>query len=95
MPLQRIRADVLGLTPEQETQLQAEALNLTAGRTMLNRRAEAATALIVAQGSARVGVADDDATLGQGQGVLLAADEVYSLQALEESVVLLFALPDG
>ena len=62
---------------------------------MLNRRAEVATALIVAKGLVKVGMVDDDAELGAGDGVLLPGAAVYSLQGLEESLVLLFTAPGG
>ncbi len=94
MPLQRIRASSLGVEAGSESAVGAEGINLAAGRTMLNRRADAATALIVAKGLVKVGVADDDAELRSGDGVLLPAAAVYSLQGLEESLVLLFTLPD-
>ena len=61
---------------------------------MLNRQAAAPTALIVAKGLVKVGVVDDDAELLAGDGVLLPANAIYSLQGLEESLVLLFTLPD-
>ena len=54
---------------------------------------DVATALIVAKGLVKVGVTDDDVELGGGDGVLLPAAAVYSLQGLQESLVLLFTLP--
>jgi quercetin dioxygenase-like cupin family protein len=59
---------------------------------MLNRHAATASALIVIRGALRVGVSDDDAELGEGDGVLLEAATTYSLQASEESVAVVFAL---
>ena len=94
MPLQRIRAAALGIEPGAESAVDAEGVNVAEGRTMLNRRASAATALIVATGLVKVGVVDDDAELTGGEGLLLPADTIYSLQGLEESLVLLFTLPD-
>ena len=93
MPLQRIRAAALGVEAAGESALGADAINLAEGRTMLNRRADVATALIVAKGLVKIGVADDDVELGAGDGVLLPAAAVYSLQGLEESLALLFTLP--
>lgn len=92
MPLQRIRASALGIEPGAEASVDAEGLNLAQGRTMLNRTVTAPTALIVARGQVGVGVADDRDDLSQGDGVLLPAGAVYSLQAREESLVLLFVL---
>lgn len=94
MPLQRIRTASMGVEAGSESAVGAEGINLAEGRTMLNRRADAATALIVAKGLVKVGVADDDAELRSGDGVLLPAAAVYSLQGLEESLVLLFTLSD-
>ena len=91
----RIRASTLGVEPDAESHVDAEGLNLSEGRVMLNRRTASAAALIVARGRVKVGVADDDATLSQGEGVLLPAEAVYSLQAEAESLVLLFALRDA
>ena len=93
MPLHRIRVasqEAAAL----ESRLQAEGIQLDAGRTMLNRRTTGASALIVIRGVIRVGVSDDDAALAPGEGVLLPAETVYSLQAPEDVVALLFALPD-
>ena len=95
MPLRRIRASTLGVEPDAESHVDAEGLNLSEGRVMLNRRTASAAALIVARGRVKVGVADDDATLSQGEGVLLPAEAVYSLQAEAVSLVLLFALRDA
>ncbi|HJN92691.1 MAG TPA: hypothetical protein QGF05_08215 [Dehalococcoidia bacterium] len=101
MPLQRIRAASLGLEPDAATTgtaadpgVDAEGLNLAEGRTMLNRQVTSPTALIVARGRVGVGVLDDSEELGQGDGVLLPSDTVYSLQAREESLVLLFKLSE-
>jgi hypothetical protein len=94
MPLQRIRAASMGVEAGSESAVGAEGINLAAGRTMLNRRADAATALIVAKGLVKVGVADDDAELRSGDGVLLPEAAIYSLQGLKESLVLLFTLSD-
>lgn len=100
MPLQRIRAASLGIdspeaaSDETKSAVDAEALNLSEGRTMLNRRVDSPTALIVARGKVGVGVSDDREELGQGDGVLLPGDTVYSLQASEESLVLLFKLSE-
>jgi quercetin dioxygenase-like cupin family protein len=84
----------MGVEADSESAVGAEGINLAEGRTMLNRRADAATALIVAKGVVKVGVADDDAELRSGDGVLLPAAAVYSLQGLEESLVLLFTLSE-
>jgi quercetin dioxygenase-like cupin family protein len=102
MPLQRIRAASLGIDPAaaadspegDPSAVDAEGLNLSEGRTMLNRRVDSPTALIVARGKVGVGVSDDSEELGQGDGVLLPGDTVYSLQASEESLVLLFKLSE-
>ncbi len=93
MPLHRIRAASLGGADALESRLEAEGIQLDAGRTMLNRRTTGAAALIVIRGVLRVGVSDDDAALAPGEGVLLPANTVYSLQAPEDVVALLFALP--
>lgn len=95
MPLHRIRAASLGGTEALESRLEAEGIQLDAGRTMLNRRTIGASVLIVIRGVLLVGVSDDDAGLGPGEGVLLPADSVYSLQAPEDVVAVLFALPNG
>ena len=95
MPLHRIRAASLGGADALESRLEAEGIQLDAGRTMLNRRTTGAAALIVIRGVLRVGVSDDDAALAPGEGVLLPSDTVYSLQAPEDVVALLFALPPG
>lgn len=95
MPLHRIRAASLGGTEALESRLEAEGMQLDAGRTMLNRRTVGASALIVIRGVLLVGVTDDDAALGPGEGVLLPADSVYSLQAPEDVVAVLFALPES
>ena len=92
MPLQRIRASSLGAPDTKGTDLRAEGLRLAEGRVLLNRRTEAATALIVANGRVSVGVADDDALLDSGEGVLLPEGTVYSLRAEEESLLMVFAL---
>lgn len=93
MPLHRIRAASLGDTDTLQSRLEAEGIRLEAGRTMLNRRTAGAAALIVIRGVLKVGVPDDDAALGPGEGVLLPADSVYSLQAPEDVVALLFTVP--
>ena len=96
MPLHRIRAAQLNVPDERaaaaDPSLAAEALHLEAGRTMINRRAGHASALIVAQGRVHLGVEDDDATLASGDGVLLERGAVYSLRAVETSVLIVFSL---
>ena len=95
MPLHRVRAASLGGTEALESRLQAEGIQLDAGRTMLNRRTIGASVLIVIRGVLKVGGPDDDAALAPGEGVLLPGDSVYSLQAPEEDVVaVLFALAE-
>ena len=96
MPLHRIRAAQLNV-PDQRAatagpSLSAEVLHLEAGRTMLNRRAGHASAVIVAQGRVDLGVEDDDATLLAGEGALLERGAIYSLRAVETSVVMVFSL---
>ncbi len=93
MPLHRIRAARLGGTEALRSRLRAEGIQLERGRTVLNQRTEGASVLIVVRGVLRVGVADDDATLAPGEGVLLPAETVYALQAPEEVVAVLFTLP--
>ena len=44
------------------------------------------------RGVLTIGVSDDDAALTAGQGVLLPAGTIYSLEAEEESVAIVFAL---
>ena len=95
MPLHRIRAASLGGTAALESRLEAEGIRLDEGRTMLNRRTMGAAALIVIRGVLLVGVTDDDAALAPGEGVLLPAETVYSLQAPEDVVAVLFALPES
>ena len=92
MPLRRIRASKQEAEEALETNLSAEGIHLAEGRTMLNRHAATASALIVVRGALRVGVRDDDAELGEGDGVLMEAATTYSLQASEESVAVVFAL---
>ena len=62
---------------------------------MLNRHADAASALIVAQGAVTVGVEDGDEALGVGEGVLLPHGQVYSLRAETEALVMVFATPSA
>ena len=96
MPLHRIRAAQLNVPDQSATtadpSLSAEALHLEVGRTMLNRRSGHASAVLVAQGRVKLGVEDDDATLLAGEGVLLERGAIYSLQAVETSVVMVFSL---
>ena len=94
MPLHRIRTASLGGVEALKSRLQAEGIQLDSGRTMLNRRTVGASALIVIRGVLRVGVTNDDAAIAPGEGVLLPADSVYSLQAPEDVVAILFALPE-
>jgi quercetin dioxygenase-like cupin family protein len=94
MTLHRIRAASLGGTEALRSRLAAEGIQLSAGRTMLNRHAAGASALIVVRGVLNVGVLDDDAVLGPGDGVLLPDGTTYSLQAPDDVVAVLFALPD-
>ncbi|PZC48597.1 MAG: hypothetical protein DK306_000860 [Chloroflexi bacterium] len=95
MPLHRIRAASLEGAEALESRLEAEGIRLDEGRTMLNRRTVGAAALIVIRGLLLVGVTDDDAALAPGEGVLLPAETVYSLQAPEDVVAVLFALPES
>ena len=95
MPLHRIRAASLEGAEALESRLEAEGIRLVEGRTMLNRRTVGAAALIVIRGLLLVGVTDDDAALAPGEGVLLPAETVYSLQAPEDVVAVLFALPES
>ena len=92
MPLHRIRASTLEGAKEAVSNLDAEGIHLEAGRVMLNRRVESAAALIAVRGAIRVGVADDDELLQPGDGVLLPAGTVYSVQADDEAVAIVFAL---
>ena len=94
MPLHRIRAASLGGTAALESRLQAEGIQLDEGRTMLNRRTLGASVLIVIRGVLKVGVPDDDAAIAPGEGVLLPPESVYSLQAPEDVVAILFTLPE-
>lgn len=96
MPLQRIRASALGLNdPAAASRLQAEGLRLHEGRTMLNRHAATASAVIVLEGELHIGVEDDDAVLATGDGVLLDAGATYSLRADQDTTAFVFALPSG
>ncbi len=92
MPLQRILASSVGEPETATSRLGAEALHLSEGRIMLNRRVDNAAALVVVRGALTIGVSDDDAALTAGQGVLLRAGTIYSLEAEEESVAIVFAL---
>ena len=94
MPLQRIRASALQQPPDPaRADLAAEAVRLPEGRTLLDRRAEADSVLIVVEGRMRIGVIDDDALLDQGEGVLLGAGAAYSIRAEADSVAFLFSVP--
>ncbi len=95
MSLQRIRATSVQMQDQADTGLSAEGLNLAEGRVMLNRRVASPAALIVVRGRLKVGVIDEDELLAPGDGVLLPGGTVYSLQALEDSVAVLFAMPAG
>ncbi len=93
MPLQRIRAGAIpgAEAARRAAQLNAEAMRLPQGRTLLNRSVDSASALIVVEGAIHIGVADDDALLSQGEGVLLPAGAAYSLRAEQEAVAFLFS----
>lgn len=95
MPLQRIRASSVQMQEQADTNLSAEGLNLAEGRVMLNRRVASPAALIVVRGRLKIGVIDEDELLAPGDGVLLPGGTVYSVQALEDSVAVLFAMPAG
>ena len=71
--------------------LATEAIRLPAGQRALNRQTTAPTALIVAEGEVAVGALDDNETLGPGEGVLLEANQPYSLIAESDSLTLLFS----
>ena len=95
MPLQRIRTSSVGQAETLQSRLRPHGVHLAAGRTLLNRHTEGATALIVMRGRLKIGVSDDDALLAPGEGVLLPAETVYSLKAEGEAVAVLFELPEG
>ena len=95
MPLHRIRASSVGGAETLQSRLRSHGIHLTSGHSMLNRQTPGATALIVMQGRLKIGVNDDDARLGPGEGVLLPAGAVYSLKAESDSVAVLFELPAG
>ncbi|MEE9278361.1 MAG: hypothetical protein V3V06_08110 [Dehalococcoidia bacterium] len=67
---------------------------MASGRTMLPRRVETAAALIAVRGRFRVGVRGADEPISSGDGMLLPAGTVYSFPAEEDSVAVLFALPE-
>ena len=92
MPLQRIRASALQPPPDPDRSgLAAEAVRLPEGRTLLDRRAEADSVLIVVEGRMRIGVLDDDALLDPGEGVLLGAGDAYSIRSEADSVAFVFS----
>lgn len=94
MPLHRIRAQSFQMPDQRRAErLAAEAIRLPEGRTLLNRKAEADSALIVVDGSIHVGVIDDDALLGQGEGVLLAKGATYSVKAEADALAFVFSIP--
>lgn len=93
MPLRRITASTGSAMQPSAGNLASEAIRLPAGRSALNRQASGPTALIVAEGEIAVGTLDDNATLNAGEGVLLEADEPYSLVAQTDSLALLFSVP--
>lgn len=93
MPLQRIRARAFEQAAGAGSELAAEAIRLPEGRTLLNRQAEAASALIVVDGALRIGVVDDDAELEQGEGVLLPKGATYSVRASTDALAFVFSLP--
>ncbi len=95
MPLRRITASAGGAITLSGSDLASEAIRLSAGRSALNRQAVGPTALIVAEGELAVGTLDDNATLTAGEGVLLLADEPYSLVAETDSLALLFSVPEA
>lgn len=93
MSLHRIRAASSGAPALPQTNLDLYNLRLAAGRVLLNRFAEQASALIVMQGWLQVGVSDETADLTVGGGVLLPSGTAYSLRAQEDVVAMLFELP--
>ncbi len=96
MPLLRIQASALAQSlrdPEQSTTLNAEAIRLPAGRSLLNRIANAPSMLIVVDGQLQVGVSDDDAELAPGEGVFLQNGEAYSLVAVDDALAFVFSTP--
>jgi quercetin dioxygenase-like cupin family protein len=95
VPLQRIRTTSAGELAGPPSSLRAEGLQLSAGKTILDRQAAGATALVAANGRIKVGTGDDDALLAAGEGVLLPAGTRYSLRAEEDSLAMLFELPPG
>jgi quercetin dioxygenase-like cupin family protein len=95
VPLQRIRTTSAGELAGPPSSLRAEGLQLSAGKTILDRQAAGATALVAVNGRIKVGTGDDDALLAAGEGVLLPAGTHYSLRAEEDSLAMLFELPPG
>ena len=93
MPLQRIRARAFEQPGSADSKLGAEAIRLPEGRTLLNLKAEADSALIVVDGKLHIGVIDDDAELEQGEGVLLPKDASYSVRASTDALAFVFSLP--
>ena len=94
MPLHRIRAQSFQPPDERRAErLAAEAIRLPGGRTLLNRKTEADSALIVVDGSLHVGVIDDDALLEQGEGVLLPGGSTYSVKAEDDALGFVFSVP--
>lgn len=96
MPLLRIQASALAQSlrsPEPSSTLNAEAIRLAAGRSLLNRIANAPSALILVDGQLQIGVSDDDATLEPGEGVFLQQGEAYSLVAIDDSLAFMFSSP--
>lgn len=93
MALRRFTASANGALAPASANLASEAIRLPAGQRALNRHTTAATALIVAEGAVAVGTLDDNATLQAGEGVLLEANQPYSLIAESDSLSLLFSTP--
>ena len=94
MPLLRIQAHALAQSlrnPDPSTALNAEAIRLAAGRSLLNRSANGPSVLIVVDGQLQVGVTDDDATLSPGEGVFLQNGEAYSLVAIDDALAFVFS----
>ncbi len=94
MPLLRIQANALAQSlrsPGQSTTLNAEAIRLAAGRSLLNRIASGPSVLIVVDGQFQIGVTDDDAVLAPGEGVFLQSGETYSLVAIDDALAFVFS----
>ena len=96
MPLLRIQAGALAdslRSPGQRSALNAEAIRLAAGRSLLNRIASGPSVLIVVDGQLQIGVTDDDAQLEPGDGVFLQAGDAYSVVAVDDSLAFVFSTP--